>query len=178
MQLHEPSATDSGDHCFKMAHVLGVDLDTGAYIRHGRWKFTEESCEKLLPEGVEIPKKNNIYLIDPEAMVFKSEDGIPKGVLHRFGKGAGVYLSGYRHNNMNCRMLQNLIMYACGDNITQDFIPDNCNVECAWYPEADTMIIVNNTTIEQCAHISVYGKEFEYILKGGEMKKISSWNMK
>ena len=57
MQLHEPSATDSGDHCFKMAHVLGVDLDTGAYIRHGRWKFTEESCEKLLPEGVEIPKK-------------------------------------------------------------------------------------------------------------------------
>lgn len=170
--VNEPSATDSGDHYFKMSHVLGVDLDTGSYIRHGRWNIAEVPCRKLMPAGAEILAKNSIYLTDPESIIFQMEAGIPKGVIHCFGKGMGIYLGGYRHSNANSRMLQNLILYACGDKVEQDFIPDNWNIECAWYPKANTMLIVNNTVIEQGTYISVYGERREYILKGGEMKNI------
>lgn len=170
--VNEPSATDSGDCYFKMSHMLGVDLDTGSYIRHGRWNIAEVPCRKLMPAGAEILAKNSIYLTDPESIIFQMEAGIPKGVIHCFGKGMGIYLGGYRHSNANSRMLQNLILYACGDKVEQDFIPDNWNIECAWYPKANTMLIVNNSVIEQCAYISVYGERHKYILKGGEMKNI------
>ena len=169
--VNEPSASDGGDRYFKMAHVLGVDRDRGDFIRHGKWKIPEIASRDymLIPSEAEIPVKQEIYLTDPNCMVLRGEDKNPSAALHRFGKGAGVYLGGYRHSNANERMLQNLILYACGDDPKQELIPDNYNTECAYYPAVKTLLVVNNTCKEQRTHILFQGGEREYVLKAGEM---------
>ena len=170
--INEPSAADGGDQYLKLAHILGVDLDTGAYIRHGKWKAGESSPRALLPNSSNILSKSNLFLTDPECMILQKDGETPSGVLHRYGNGVGIYLGGYRHNCPNSRMLQNLILYSCGEQTKQDFIPDNDYIECAWYPEANTMLLVNNSNATQCTCISVFGEEKAYTLSGGELKKI------
>lgn len=49
--VNEPSATEGYDTYFRMAHVLGIDEDTGARVCHGRWSFTADDTEEILPEG-------------------------------------------------------------------------------------------------------------------------------
>ncbi|MCM1188012.1 MAG: 1,3-beta-galactosyl-N-acetylhexosamine phosphorylase [bacterium] len=41
--VNEPSAVEGYDSYFRMAHVLGIDEDTGARVCHGRWSFEAEN---------------------------------------------------------------------------------------------------------------------------------------
>lgn len=42
--VDEPSAVAGYDTYFRMAHVLGIDEDTGARICHGKWQYDGKSC--------------------------------------------------------------------------------------------------------------------------------------
>ena len=37
--INQPSAMEGYDSYFRMAHVLGVDEDTGARVVHGKWSY-------------------------------------------------------------------------------------------------------------------------------------------
>lgn len=147
----EPSAVDGFADYFRMARVLGVDEDTGAKVCHGKWQFDVdmELAEMLIPKGTVIPEKKGIFLTDGTARVLAETDGVPTAVVHAFGAGKGIYLAGYRYTNANTRMLLQLLLYAKGLPMEQNYLTDSAETECAYYPKSRRLVIINNSDQEQ-----------------------------
>lgn len=147
--VNEPSAVEGYDTFFRMAHVLGIDKDTGARVCHGRWMFTAEDPEGILPGGVTVKGKEQLYLTDPRARVLLAGEDQPLVTVNEFGKGKGIYLAGFEWNLMNARMLLQLIRYAGGEGGKGIYLTDNPFTECAYYPEGKMLVIINNSVEQQ-----------------------------
>lgn len=142
--VNEPSAVEGYDTFFRMAHVLGIDEDTGARVCHGKWEYEVRKDRKLLPEGISLEGKEKRYLTDGEAWVLAEENGSPALTVNPWGKGCGIYLSSYSYSLENTRMLMNLILYGCKEPIEQMYLTDNAHTECAYFPESQCLIVMNN----------------------------------
>ncbi len=151
--VNEPSATEGYDTYFRMAHVLGIDEDTGARVCHGRWSFTADDTEEILPEGATVLPKEHLYLTDGKAQVVLAEDDKPLVTLNQFGKGKGIYLASFQVDLENTRMLYQLIRYAGGEGVSGLYMTDNLYTECAYYPESKKLVVINNSDKEQTATI-------------------------
>ena len=67
--VDEPSAVAGYDTYFRMAHVLGIDEDTGARICHGRWQYEVQSVDGLMPEGSGIRAVSYTHLTLPTILL-------------------------------------------------------------------------------------------------------------
>ena len=144
----EPSAVKGYDTYFRMAHVLGVDEDTGARISHCEYSFDTEDDEAVA-DGATIQPRTGIYLTDGKARVLMSDEGVPSLTVHKFGKGTGIYLASFRHDEINNRTLFNLIMQAAGEDICGKYITDNPLCECCYYPSGKKLVVINNSDSQQ-----------------------------
>ena len=151
--VNEPSATEGYDTYFRMAHVLGIDEDTGARVCHGRWSFTADDTEEILPKGATVLPKEHLYLTDGKAQVLLAEDDKPLVTVNQFGKGKGIYLASFQVDLENTRMLYQLIRYAGGEGVSGLYMTDNLYTECAYYPESKKLVVINNSDKEQTATI-------------------------
>ncbi len=153
--VNEPSAVDGYDTYFRMAHVLGVDEDTGARVCHGRWtvEVTPEIGGKLIPNGAAIETKPDRYLTDGTAKVLLADGNMPLATVHGFGRGMGIYLAPFQVNTLNTRMLYQLIRYAGGEGSSGLYMTDNPWTECAWYPDSSRLVVINNSDSVQTASI-------------------------
>lgn len=145
--IGEPSAVEGFYDYFRMARVLGVDLDTGARVCHGKWSFDcdNELKNKLFVAGSDVPAKNNIFLTDKNTKVLVEKNGLPAATVHEFGKGKGIYLSGFELNNANTRLLLNILLYATGADLNGEYLTDTCDAECAYYPVSGKLVVMNNS---------------------------------
>ena len=150
--VNEPSAVFGNDTYFKMAHVLGVDMDLGARLCHGRYTFDEKSSP-CVKDKASFPVKKGIYLTDADTVVMAEKDGIPVITRHGFGKGTGVYISGFVTNEKNTRMLLEMILDLTGEGLDQNYITDNLYCECAYYPNGGELVVINNSDCEQTTNI-------------------------
>lgn len=151
--VNEPSAVEGYDRYFRMAHVLGIDEDTGARVCHGKWSFEADDTEELLPAGATVEPKEHLYLTDGRARVLLADDDRPLVTINDFGKGKGIYLASFRVDQENTRMLYQLIRYAGGEGISGMYMPDNFYTECAYYPESGKLVVINNSDREQTTTI-------------------------
>ncbi|MBQ7919528.1 MAG: D-galactosyl-beta-1-4-L-rhamnose phosphorylase, partial [Lachnospiraceae bacterium] len=148
--VNEPSAVAGYDNYFRMAHVLGIDEDTGAKVCHGKWSFEAEDAENILPQGATVAAKDNRFLTDGKASVLMAdEENRPQVTMNKFGKGLGIYLSSFEVDLENTRMLYQLIRYAGGEGLTGLYMTDNLYTECAYYPESKKLVVINNSDVEQ-----------------------------
>lgn len=156
--INEPSAVSGYDTFFRMAHVLGVDEDTGARVSHGKWEYHVEEEKGLLPDNYHIEPKENIYLTDGKAKVLAEKTGRPVLTAYSFGEGMGIYLPSFRLSLENTRMLFQIILYAGREGMDGKYITDNPFTECAYYPESRTLVLLNNSDTEQTTRIKTdYG---------------------
>ena len=152
--IGQPSAAEGADEYYRMAHVLGVDEDTGAKVCHGKWSFETGDERGLVPAGCSLPARDGRFLTDGKARVLLSHDGCPDLTEHVFGKGRGYYLSGYAYSPENTRLLQNLITAGSGRKPEELlYISDNPYVDCAYFPDAKVLVAVNLTEREQTAAV-------------------------
>ena len=158
-----PSATPGGDTTLRMSHVLGVDLDHGERGCHGRWPVEESPVPNLIPSNVTLPEKSSLYLTDGQARVLLARNGQALATQYAFGKGTGLYLTGFHTSPEGTRFLQNLLLHAAGQRLAPDGISDNLNVDCAVYPTAGKAIIINNSSAPQ--HTTVVYGEASYIVE-------------
>ncbi|MCI5699909.1 MAG: 1,3-beta-galactosyl-N-acetylhexosamine phosphorylase [Lachnospiraceae bacterium] len=170
--VNEPSAVAGYDTYFRMSHVLGVDEDLGDRVCHGKYSFQTFDILELVPENATVKKKDNIYLTDESTVVLRSEKELPVLTVHPFGKGTGIYLGGFELSFENIRMLQNLILYGAGESLDQEYITDNLFVECAYFPEANTWIVVNNSEKKQEANIKTPLGKIHVLLNGYQCRII------
>jgi len=153
-----------------MAHVLGVDIDNGEYTCHGRWGFFLDEVPGLVPAGAEIAGKSGVMLTDGSARVLAEAGGAPAITSRRFGSGMGVYCAGHRHSAVSARLLQNLILYAAGGDMAPDGVSSDTFVECAFYPGAGKLAMINNSNMIRVALCSMRGKAYKADLKPYELK--------
>ncbi len=150
--VNEPSAARGFDTFFRMAHVLGVDEDTGERVCHGKWSFPAEEPGELIPKGCRIRGRSGRFLTDGNARVFLREGESPSLSVHSFGKGCGIYLSSYEVTPENTRLLLNLILYGTGCPLKQEYLTDNPRTECAFFPQSKVLAVINQAeTAESCA---------------------------
>lgn len=151
--VNEPSAVEGYDNTFRMAHVLGVDEDTGARVCHGRFTFQAADPEGILPKGAGVKAGSNRFLTDGSARVLLADGEQPLVTVHEFGKGKGIYLASFQISLENTRMLYQLIRYAGDEGITGEYMTDNLYTECAYYPESKKLVVINNSDTEQTAKV-------------------------
>lgn len=164
----EPSALCGFGEFFRMFHVLGVDRDTGARVCHGRFAWTEEPLEGLLPVGAAVNDISNLMLINPNTRVLASHNGNPTITANCFGKGMGIYLSSFQVNDANTRMLLNLILWGCGRSMDAPFLTDNPNTECAWFPASNKLVVINNSAHPQSTCVKTGEKTLDVSLNSYE----------
>ena len=162
--VNEPSSIDGYPTFFRMAQVLGIDLDTGARVCHGRTDYKVESISELIPDGASIKGKNGLYLTDLNTHVLSEESNTPSITFHEFGKGAGIYLSHFQMSNQNARMLLNLMLYGRHMSLKQPYLTDNPETECAWYPKSRTLVVINNSEKLQTALVETEDSRVEFQL--------------
>ncbi|MCR5421375.1 MAG: 1,3-beta-galactosyl-N-acetylhexosamine phosphorylase [Lachnospiraceae bacterium] len=161
--INEPSAVcdDNEYRVFAMADVLGVDKDIVSRICHGRWSFDLSEDEAVL-KGSDIPLNCKVHLTDGKARVLIGENGFPRLTINDFGKGRGIYLSGFATSPINDRMLFNLIMYGSAvDKKNIDLTADDPFIDMAFFPNSNTVVCVNNSDIRREATVNINGKKYD-----------------
>jgi len=151
--VKEPSAVPGYHTYFRMAHVLGIDKDTGARVCHGRWQYDVKKAPFALHEGA-LGQEKNLYLTDVRAEVLSEHEGVPQMTLRRFGKGMGVYLSDFKVGQESSRMLMELLMYLTGMKPEELYLSNSAMVETAWYSADSTLVVFNNaeTAMDAVVH--------------------------
>ena len=167
--IGEPSAVEGYSTFFRMAHVLGVDEDTGIYACHATWNYEPEDAPiHLVPES--MPAQDHIRLTDPDTQVWLERDGMPQCTMHPFGKGCGVYMSGFAVTPESTRMLLDLLCLASKDAGT--YLSDTWKVETAFYPASRVLAAVNETGETVTANVDLGEKKLTVSLNPYEMKTI------
>ena len=149
--VNEPCMTRNGDLEFKLSHILGINEDTGSHINHGKFSFTETENDFSIDRD-SFPIKDSLYLTDPDTRVLLAKENAPCITEHKFGKGWGLYLSGYRFSAENTFFLAKFILSACGIE-KQLYMTDNCYCECAYFPQSKKLIVINSSDKEQSTTI-------------------------
>lgn len=160
--VNEPSAVAGYDSFFRMAPVLGVDKDVADRVCHGQWAFDvdAEAAQTIFEKNSFVPVKGKCHLTDGKATVLAAQDNNPTMTWNQFGQGTGIYMSGFEVTNENTRMLMNLILKATKQPTDGVYLTDNANMECAFYPESRTLIVINNSDETQTTTVRTeYGVE-------------------
>ena len=171
--VDEPSAVDGYHTYFRMAHVLGIDKDTGARVCHGKWQFnvTRLPPLHLCPEA--LGRKPDLYLTDGKVWVYAEHDGVPQLTAKRFGKGCGIYLSDFHFSPESARMLLDLLLEATGRLGQADYISSDARVEVAYYPHSRTLMAVNNADEPVTTYIELPEEELSVTLLPLEAREIN-----
>lgn len=107
----------------------------------------EAAAGKMMPEGAYVPVGRACHLTDGKATVLAAQGTNPLLTRNTFGRGQGIYLSAFEVTNANTRMLLNLILDGGGD--AAYYLTDNAEMECAYYPESGTLVVINNADTQQ-----------------------------
>lgn len=158
--VKEPSAVAGYDSFFRMAPVLGVDEDVIDRVCHGQWSFDVDEAEasKYFTKNSYVNSGVKCHLTDGKATVLAAKDNNPLVTINTFGKGKGIYLSSFEVNNANTRLLLNLILASGKEDNNGYYLTDNEQMECAYYPESKTLVVINNSDTTQTTTIKTeYG---------------------
>ena len=178
--VEDPTAYEHQGQFFQLADVLGVQKEVGNRLSWAKNIRPDISKDHFVLQDI----VEEIDLNVPESKVHLDAEsaellvGSPDQVLvstHQFGGGRAVYFADYMHNAQNIRLFYRAILWASSqEEALVSWASDNINTDCAFYPEVDQFIIMNNS--EQSQQSTVYnaeGKSTSLKLEPLEMKWFS-----
>lgn len=165
--VNAPSALAGGDTWLRMAHVLGVDRDWGQWICHGRRAYTCIGAD-FVPAGASVAGNPGVFLLDNQVQVWMEDQGAPSVTVHTFGQGKGLYMASYRHTPENAALLLKLLCEPLGIHL--DPWTNHPGTSCAWYPESNALVVLNNTAQPQKTEIQFQNRVHSLELNPYEMR--------
>lgn len=165
----QPSAVDGYHTYFRLAHVLGIDEDTGARVCHGRWKAEPRQAPVSVAHHV-FEDCERLYLTDGKAEVWAEKNGVPVMTVNQFGKGKAVYMSSFRVDDESTRMLLDLLVYLTGAKPM--YLSDHASVETAYFSDDRTLVAVNNLEQPVSACVTLPEGKIQIELKPMETKML------
>lgn len=150
----EPSAVKFSTQFFQLADMLGVDRDLGLMTMKNKYQYDAPAQHFITAdyeEAVDFGKDvDNVFVLGPSVTVLADKDNSPVISVNAFGKGRSVYLSGFKFNHENTRMLLRAIYWAA--NAEKDYVvwaTSNIHTECAYFPESKKLVVINNSAQQQ-----------------------------
>ena len=172
--VNEPSAVPGYHTFFRMAHVLGIDEDTGARVCHGKWEYDVDFSLPIDVATDDLKVNDHLYLTDGKAKVLWDAKGCPQMTVNRFGKGLGIYMSDFAKSNEANRMLLDILLYAANLSGKAPYVTDDYRAEAAYYPASHALIVINNADEPVDTFVSLPdGAGLAVSLKPLETKEIS-----
>jgi len=98
---------------------------------------------------------------------------VPQMVIHPFGKGQGVYMSHFEVNAESTRMLLELLLHVKGVPAKDAYLSDNAQVETAYFPADDVLVVFNNAEEAVDCTVHTPGGDVKYSLAPMETKIIT-----
>ncbi len=139
----EASAVPGGETCLALAPLTGTDTDDGSWDCHAPWSFEEEPAPFEIRREA-LAKKPGVRIIAPDTKVWAAADGIPQLTCRACGKGKAVYLSGFTYSPEAAGMLLRMLMWMTGRDGHETALTDSLGTEAAWFPDAGTLVVLNN----------------------------------
>lgn len=162
--VNEPTAARGHMRTLRLANVLGVDIDRGGRVCHGRWPVEAQAC--AWTKNACISAHPQSYLTDKDTRVLLCQNGRVALSVHDFGRGAGVYLGAYRHSAENARLLLRLLTLKT--NAQADaLVCDNPQIDCALFGR--TLCAANASEAPQSGAFAFEGKQIPLSLEGSGM---------
>lgn len=170
--VNEPSALPGYHTFFRMAHVLGIDYDTGARVCHGKWQYDVETLPGVFLCMEALGQKDRLFLTDGKAKVLVDNNGVPQMTVNRFGKGLGIYMSDFAFSPESARMLLDLLIMAAKIQ-NAPYLSDDPRVEAAYYPKSQTLLVINNADEAVSTSVQLKGGRLDVSLQPMETKEFS-----
>lgn len=175
--IGEPSATRNGMGYFKLANVLGVDREIGLSVGFNKYKYAQPQEKTFITEDLDLPvdfaeHATNIFVLDGATKVLAEQDGAPIITERHFNNGKAIYMAGHKYTPQNVRLLHRAIFAAAGlESEFTNWLSSNCNTECAYYPNHNKLVVINNTFDPQATVITTPDQQVISVeLAGNEVK--------
>ena len=175
--IEDPTAYEYQGRFFQLADILGVQKEVGNTLAWSKNIRPEVNKDHFILEDstgdIELGVCNStVYLSSEEAELLA---GTPDKVLlstNSFGKGRAVYLADYKHDAENIRVLYRAILWAAGlENELKRWFSSNVNTDCAYYPEVQEFVVMNNTDeFQKTTVYNEYCQSTSLSLEAMEMK--------
>ncbi len=158
--IGEPSALAQPGRTFRMAQVLGVDRDRGDRIANGKFRYAapegkngvgdvaEHFITTDLTSAPDFGKDvDSICVLGGGTQVLAERAGekSPKLATHAFGKGRGVYFSGFKFSAENTRLLHRALFWGAGQESSWGaWQTTNVKTEATYFAKAGKLVVINN----------------------------------
>lgn len=172
----EPSAYEKQGQYFAMSHILGVEREVGKTICKNKYEHNVKESHFITEDlADEINFGNDtdgIFSLGKGTEVLAQKEGSLQIAAKQFEKGRSVYLSGYKFDSQNTRLLHRAICWAA--NKEKEYSIWSCSnpeMECAYFSESGKLIVINNSGEKQITSIinnsngKIKVKLLEYQLK-------------
>lgn len=146
----EPSAVRGGMRYFATADLLGVDKEIGETICTDIYRTAQEDAHFITSDVKSELSFGNavsgVHALSGKTQVLASSGKDILVSASSFGKGHGVYMSGFTYSNENARLLYRALLFAANaQSKAEHFLPEDVRVECAYYPASGSLVYINNS---------------------------------
>jgi len=158
--IGEPSAHAQPGQRFRLAPVLGLDRDCGERVAHGKFKYTV-AAEHFITSDVASPldfgmETDGIYVLGPDTTVLADANGAPRLAANSFGKGRGVYLSGFKFTPENTRLLHRALAWSASKESTWGtWQSANVKTEATYFARAGKLVVINNAGTDESTVVTL-----------------------
>jgi len=154
----EPTAADGAMRYFQLADMLGVEREIGQTNCAEKYKH-EVAPHFISADGVsEVAFHNargSIYALDGKTTVVAADETGIRVAAREVGQGRTVYMNGFTYSPENARLLYRALLWAAKKEEAADtFLPTNPACECAYYPDARQLVVINNTPEEATTQVA------------------------
>lgn len=149
--IAEPSATHRPNQHFALSHVLGLDRDYGDRLANGKYTFSVSDQSHFITEDLENApdlgnEVRNVYALNANTDILLAQNNSPRLATHSFGKGRSVYLSGFKSDFQNTRLIHRALLWAAGlEKEFRKWNSSNIRTECTFFPKQKKLIVINNS---------------------------------
>ncbi|MFO7726584.1 MAG: 1,3-beta-galactosyl-N-acetylhexosamine phosphorylase [Oceanipulchritudo sp.] len=146
-----------GSH-FQLKDVLGVEKELGHSVQSPPVELAPPEPHFItrgLESGIDLgPGETDIFPVDPNLVPLRTSEGHIQASANVFEAGRAVFFSALPYNLENAEMLYRAILWAAGrEKVSTTFRCSNPLTDCAYFPDSDQWVVVNNSPLPQSTEI-------------------------
>lgn len=148
--IGEPSAHQYQGHFFQLFDLLGVDREMGYSKSAAKLPFNTCDNHFILKDEVcadEFKNKvNRVFITSTNTDVLLADDENVLMAANSYGKGRAFYCTALDFCDQNVRVLLRALYWAAGkESEFTKWLSENPKTECTAFPEANKLIVLNNS---------------------------------
>ena len=158
--IGEPSAAVFNSQYFRLSDVFGVDRQVSQTVGLIKREVKPADSKHFILEDAEGDVDfgddvKNIFITDNKTQVLDADNNSPRIAVNQYDRGRAVYLSGFKFNAANTRLLLRAMFWAAGKQDEYGpWISSNIYTDCAWFENSKKLVVVNSSDKKQTTNVT------------------------